>query len=79
MMMDIDPVDDGPVLARRSASTPTTAAIPATTVTPTRTDEARQCIDGLRSDDVAQRVAAAHRLDVVALALGPERTRSVRL
>jgi hypothetical protein len=41
-------------------------------------EEARQYIDWLRSDDVAGRVAAANRIDAVAMALGKERTRTVR-
>jgi hypothetical protein len=40
-------------------------------------EEARQAIDMLHGDDVGNRVAAAHRLESVAAALGPERTREV--
>jgi hypothetical protein len=40
-------------------------------------EEARLAIDMLRNEDVASRVAAAHRLDAVALVLGEERTRNV--
>jgi hypothetical protein len=40
-------------------------------------EEARLAIDMLRNEDVASRVAAAHRLDAVAVALGEERTRNV--
>ena len=40
-------------------------------------DEARQAIDMLRGEDVSARVAAANRLEVVAAALGQERTRDV--
>jgi hypothetical protein len=43
----------------------------------TTEEEARHAIDMLRSDDLSARVAAAHRLDSVALALGEERTREV--
>lgn len=42
-------------------------------------DEARQCIELLRSDDVSGRVSAANRLDALALALGTDRTRNVRI
>lgn len=41
-------------------------------------DDARLCIEMLRSEDLANRVAAANRLDAVATALGSERTRDVR-
>jgi hypothetical protein len=81
MMMDIDPLDDGPVLTRLSTTDKTTALpmMPDPRSTTNLTDEeARQCIDWLRSDDVAARVAAAHRLDAVAMVLGTERTQSVR-
>jgi hypothetical protein len=42
-------------------------------------EDARQLIDMLRGDDVGARVAAAHRLDLIAVALGEQRTREVRL
>ena len=45
----------------------------------TKEEEAKQVIDQLRADDMAQRVAAAHRLPAVAAVLGPERTRTVRV
>ena len=41
-------------------------------------EEARQFIEMLRSEDVSSRVSAANRLDVVAMALGSDRTRDVR-
>ena len=37
----------------------------------------KQVIDMLRGDDMGARVAAAHRLDLVALTLGEQRTREV--
>lgn len=40
-------------------------------------EEAQMVIEMLRSDDVADRVAAAHRLTDVASAIGPERAREV--
>ena len=44
----------------------------------TTEQDAKQCLDWLRSEDLSLRVPAAHRLDAVAQWLGPERTRSVR-
>lgn len=44
-------------------------------VTAAQEEEARQAIDMLRGDDVTGRVEAANKLDGVAEALGPERTR----
>jgi len=44
---------------------------------PTDEEQAQQCLERLRSDDTALRVAAAHRLDAVAAVLGPARTREV--
>lgn len=41
-------------------------------------EDAKQVIDMLRADDMGARVAAAHRLDLVALTLGEQRTREVR-
>lgn len=62
--MDVDPVDGGP-------------KVHAATMFVNKEEEARQAIEMLRGDDVSARVAAAHRLDVVAAALGEERTREV--
>jgi len=42
-------------------------------------EDAKQVIDMLRSDDMGARVAAAHRLDLVAVTLGEQRTREVRV
>jgi len=74
--MDVDPIDDGPKPTLYNASTTTVAMIPANI---NKEEEARQAIDMLRGNDVSQRVAAAHRLDSVAVALGEERTRNVSL
>ena len=89
--MDVDPVDDGPrrvtppvpVVAgdysfMSSPSSPGVLqlASPEAMVVTTEQD-AKQCLDWLRSEDLSQRVAAAHRLDAVARWLGPERTRRV--
>jgi hypothetical protein len=85
MNMDIDPIDGGP---RPSVAPP----IPALTARDNRNtvhvslnsplalspvEEAKLTIDQLQSEDVSNRVAAAHRLDRIALTLGPERTREV--
>jgi len=91
--MEIDPVDDGPkqpMAMNIEDSTPppplgaatapavtaaaAAAALPASTAGP---EDARQAIEMLRGDDVAERVAAATRLESVANALGEERTREV--
>jgi hypothetical protein len=76
--MDIDPIDDGPKVIP-----PNPDAVMATSTTAkiviSEEDEARQAIDLMRGDDVAGRVAAANRLEAVAAALGPERTRDVSL
>jgi len=44
----------------------------------TTEEDAKQCLDLLRSEEMSHRVQAAHRLDAVAHLLGPERTKSVR-
>lgn len=73
--MDVDPVDDDP----RPSSSPLSSPLLLRTVVPiTREEEARQAIELLRGNDMAERVAAAHRLDAVAAILGEERTRNVR-
>jgi hypothetical protein len=78
-MMDIDPLDDGPALTSLSTTADKAMMPDLRSLNQAMTDEeARQCIDWLRSDDVAARVAAAHRLDAVAMVLGTERTQSVR-
>jgi serine/threonine-protein phosphatase 2A regulatory subunit A len=86
--MEIDPIDDGPV---PPTSPPTPAGYSSSlllasspafltpAVAMTQQDEAQQTIELLRAaPDMAQRVAAAHRLPAVAHVLGPERTRTVR-
>ncbi|EEC44256.1 predicted protein [Phaeodactylum tricornutum CCAP 1055/1] len=71
--MDVDPVDDDP----RPSSSPLSSPLLLRTVVPiTREEEARQAIELLRGNDMAERVAAAHRLDAVAAILGEERTRN---
>lgn len=81
--MEIDPIDDGPA----PPTSPPTPAVgshntsPAALLTPivlTKEEEAKQAIEALRADDMAQRVTAAHRLPAIAAVLGPERTRTVR-
>jgi hypothetical protein len=63
------------VVSTGDASSAAAAAAAATS----KEEEARQAIDMLHGDDVGNRVAAAHRLESVAAALGPERTREVRI
>lgn len=79
--MEVDPIDDGP-----PPSSPPTPAVasshwtPSALLTPivlTKEEEAKQAIESLRAEDMAQRVTAAHRLPAIAAVLGPERTRNV--
>ena len=83
--MEIDPVDDGPkqdpsatamIMSRLNDGSPTLGQAP-TPMSISQEDDARQAIEMLRGDDVAERVAAATRLEAVAIALGEERTREV--
>lgn len=71
--MEIDPIDDGPKVAPPPPHESVTVAKKELIVS--QEDEARQAIDMLRGDDVSDRVAAANRLEAVAVALGQERTR----
>jgi len=79
--MEIDPVDDGPKqdtpmnTVRLDTNTRPSQLSHATAIT--QEEEARQAIEMLRGDDVAERVSAASRLEAVAAALGEERTREV--
>lgn len=73
--MDIDPVDDGPKVIPPNPDGVVVVAKKEIVIS--EEDEARQAIDLMRGDDVAGRVAAANRLEAVAAALGPERTREV--
>jgi hypothetical protein len=89
--MEIDPIDDGPLpptnpptpagYSSRLANNHSPAALLlSNTPMMTQQDEAQQTIELLRAaPDMAQRVAAAHRLPAVAHVLGPERTRTVRV
>jgi hypothetical protein len=45
----------------------------------TEEEEARQAIEMMKGDDLANRIAAAGRLDFVAKALGEKRTREVSM
>ena len=80
--MDIDPIDDGPIPTRQNnpasfvATTYNEHLLPKISVKPG--EDARIAIDMLRSDDLSNRIAAAHKLDMIAEALGPQRTREVR-
>ena len=82
MDVDVDPVDDGPpikgsppVPVYGSGLQPPAVMVPQQPVTE---EEALQGIEMLRSDDLSNRIAAANRLDVVAIAIGSDRTRDVR-
>lgn len=80
--MEIDPVDDGPkqdpsAMIMSNAAPPKTGPTPPVAMSINHEDDARQAIEMLRGDDVAERVAAATRLEGVATALGEERTREV--
>ena len=72
--MEIDPIDDGPKVA---PPPPHESVLAKKELNVSQEDEARQAIDMLRGDDVSERVAAANRLEAVAVALGQERTREV--
>jgi hypothetical protein len=81
-----DPMAPEPPQPLTVVSTATTAAASqsqssgqssSATATSSQEEQARQAIDMLHGDDVGNRVAAAHRLEAVAAALGPERTREV--
>ena len=82
--MDVDPIDDGPAdKGSRAPPVPVygRSIVPAHMLLqqqPVTEEDARQCIEMLRSDDISSRVAAAYRLDAVALALGIDRTHDVR-
>ncbi|CAB9509982.1 65 kDa regulatory subunit A alpha isoform [Seminavis robusta] len=81
-MMEIDPVDDGPI--QKDVPTPTgpsaspfNSPAPQQPVAPiSKEDEARQVIEMLRAEDVSERVSAARRLEAAAAVLGEQRTRS---
>jgi hypothetical protein len=60
-----------------SPASATASQSSSSSTTTSKEEEARQAIDMLHGDDVGNRVAAAHRLESVAAALGPERTREV--
>jgi hypothetical protein len=79
--MEVDPVDDGPKTALSISTTTPRPALLALAAAPpiTKEEQARQAIDMLRSEDLPNRVSAAHRLDAVAAVLGPARTREVSL
>lgn len=77
-------MDGGPKpvaqLTLTTAANPTQIVqAPQVVVIITKEEEARQAIEMLHGDDVSERVAAASRLDAVAAALGPVRTREVRI
>jgi HPt (histidine-containing phosphotransfer) domain-containing protein len=91
MDIDVDPVDGGPKptatgtgmndpMAQEQPPPPQLTLVSAAAAASSGSsaeEEARQAIEMLHGDDVGNRVAAAHRLESVAAALGPERTREV--
>ena len=87
-LMETDPIDGGPLPnAMPTPAVPTTRTtttnnmpLPSTLLSPvtlTQEEQAKQVIEQLRAEDMAQRVTAAHRLPAAAAVLGPERTRMV--
>jgi hypothetical protein len=84
--MEVDPIDGGPL----PTAVPTPALVPPP-LSPTSVDvlsplptftqevEGQQVIKALRSEDMGERVHAAHQLPAVAALLGPHRTRTVRI
>ena len=74
--MEVDPIDGGPKPPVSPMNTPhgKSHVIPPSM---SKEEEARQAIEMLRDNEVSNRVAAANRLDSVAVVLGQERTRSV--
>lgn len=85
--MDVDPVDDGPAQkAQGNPSIMTNSSLPREQLTPSLSnhntlsgdDDPKLAVEMLRSDDLSNRVAAAHKLDTIAKALGHQRTREVR-
>jgi hypothetical protein len=88
MDIDVDPVDGGPKSSgmgpdpmaqeqQQPQHLSVVSAASASASSSSKEEEAKQAIDMLHGDDVGNRVAAAHRLESVAAALGPERTREV--
>jgi len=83
--MDIDPVDGGPKESIKpspptpppgsSSSNPNSKHHAVMLSQISEEEEARQAIDMFRGDDMSARVAAANRLEAVALVLGEQRTR----
>jgi len=92
--MDVDPIDGGPRTMKAPPPSVSADSNNLATATSSNNNnnnnnnggvvveeeiEARQAIDMLRGDDLSARVAAAHRLDAVADALGQQRARDVSL
>lgn len=77
--MDIDPIDDGPLPTPRNNPSSLVMSAPRDALNISSTvisgDDTKQMVDMLRSDDLSSRVAAANKLDSIALALGQQRTR----
>ena len=79
--MDIDPIDDGPLPTPRNNPSSLVMSAPRDPLNIASAvisgDDTKQMVDMLRSDDLSNRVAAAHKLDSIARALGQQRTREV--
>lgn len=85
--MDVDPVDDGPIPTARNNLAALVGMNPLskeqqyikTGFMPlANVEDPKLAIEMLRSEDMSTRVAAAHKLDLIAIALGPQRAREVR-
>jgi hypothetical protein len=83
--MEVDPIDGGPVQkTHNNSSTTLNLSLREQLVSAASSngssgiDDPKKAVEMLRSDDVSNRVAAAHKLDTIAKALGHQRTREVR-
>lgn len=77
--MDTDPIDGGPRPVTMSSNNNQQLMLFSEGDSVMDEEEAKQCIEKLRGENVAERVEAAHRLDRIATVLGEERTRRVSM
>lgn len=77
--MDTDPIDGGPRPVTMSSNNNQQLMLFSEGDSVMDEEEAKQCIEKLRGENVAERVDAAHRLDRIATVLGEERTRRVSM
>ena len=79
--MDFDPIDDGPI-QKNFPNNPPPASPNVSSIgnnhNVNAVEDPKNAVQMLRSDDLSNRVAAAHKLDTIAKALGEQRTREVR-